>query len=457
MHDRRVRGALILALTGVLAFAGVASADIVLGDGDAVEPGTQTFVDLGEFAPSAIVTVPVTFDIVCSTVRHVDPGQTVNLTWSGGSASGPGAAILSVTSASVGPVPAGWTADGTGCDDPAPVFQGTVASTVRLRAPSVPNVGYIYTITWSRSISPVGGDDARAISGTASSVSFSLDVVTNASPVLTVPADQTVEGDTTGGWVAAYAGLSATDAEDDPDPTPICSPAAGEVLPLGTTTVACTVTDSGGRSASDSFDVTVVDTTAPSIDVADDQTVTTHDPAGATVTYDAASASDIVDPAPSVGCLPASGSLVPVGTTTVTCTATDASGNGTSGSFDMTVDYVAVHDASAVWMEPVGSGTDTFVANRGRTIPVKVSLSIDGAVRTTGSARLTVRPCGGGEAVVLPLTFGGGRWNAALDTSPLAGGCHTVSASIDGLTAGSFTLDLRGTEAAKAKAAPKGR
>ena len=78
---------------------------------------------------------------------------------------------------------------------------------------------------------------------------------------LTVPADQTVEGDTTGGWVAAYAGVSATDAEDDPDPTPICSPAAGEVLPLGTTTVACSVTDSGGRSDSGSFDVTVVDTT----------------------------------------------------------------------------------------------------------------------------------------------------------------------------------------------------
>jgi hypothetical protein len=39
-----------------------------------------------------------------------------------------------------------------------------------------------------------------------------------------------------------------------------------------------------------------------------------------------------------------------------------------------------------------------------------------------------------------------------VDTGSLPGTCHTVTALIDGLTAGSFTLDLRGGEAAKAKA-----
>ena len=63
-----------------------------------------------------------------------------------------------------------------------------------------------------------------------------------------------------------------------------------------------------------------------------------------------------------------------------------------------------VSAATAAWMEPVGSGTDTFVANPGRTIPVKVALSIDGEVRTSGSARSDRPPCGGGDAVVLPLT-----------------------------------------------------
>ena len=78
---------------------------------------------------------------------------------------------------------------------------------------------------------------------------------------------------------------------------------------------------------------------------------------------------------------------------------------------------------------------------------------MDGKTRTTGTARLTVTPCGGGEAIALALTYGGGRWNASLDTGTLAGDCHRVAASIDGLVAGAFTLDLRGAEAVKAKSA----
>ena len=42
--------------------------------------------------------------------------------------------------------------------------------------------------------------------------------------VADLPADQTVEGDTIGGWVAAYAGLSATDAEDGVGPDPHLQP-----------------------------------------------------------------------------------------------------------------------------------------------------------------------------------------------------------------------------------------
>ncbi len=114
--------------------------------------------------------------------------------------------------------------------------------------------------------------------------------------------------------------------------------------------------------------------------------------AGAAVTWTAPTATDIVDAAPSVACLPASGSTFAVGSTTVTCTATDASGNTATGSFAVRVTYVPPVTASAVWHEPLSSDGGTFSANRGRTVPVKVSLAVDGVTRTSGSASLRLVP-----------------------------------------------------------------
>jgi len=57
---------------------------------------------------------------------------------------------------------------------------------------------------------------------------------------------------------------------------------------------------------------------------------------GATVAYDAA-ASDNLDPSPSLACDPASGTTFAIGTTTVTCTATDLAGNTATATFTVTV------------------------------------------------------------------------------------------------------------------------
>jgi hypothetical protein len=59
-------------------------------------------------------------------------------------------------------------------------------------------------------------------------------------------------------------------------------------------------------------------------------------PTGATVIY-AVSATDNADPNPKVECRPPSGSVFAIGTTKVTCTATDASGNTVTKSFDVVV------------------------------------------------------------------------------------------------------------------------
>jgi len=86
------------------------------------------------------------------------------------------------------------------------------------------------------------------------------------------------------------------------------------------------------------IDFANADQTAPTLaGVPADQTVETAVSSGRVVTYTAPTATDAVDPAPTVNCTLASGGNFPVGTTEVTCTATDAAGNSASASFDVTV------------------------------------------------------------------------------------------------------------------------
>ena len=82
---------------------------------------------------------------------------------------------------------------------------------------------------------------------------------------------------------------------------------------------------------------TVLDITPPTIEIpADIAAVATSD-SGAVVNYALPTATDNADPSPSVVCSPASGNTFPIGSTTVNCTATDSSGNSSSGSFNVMV------------------------------------------------------------------------------------------------------------------------
>src|SRR6266571_2594480 len=74
------------------------------------------------------------------------------------------------------------------------------------------------------------------------------------------------------------------------------------------------------------------DTTPPVLVVPGSIITNATSPSGATVIY-AVTATDDTDPSPAVTCDVPSGSTFPVGTTTVTCTATDASGNSSTKSF----------------------------------------------------------------------------------------------------------------------------
>ncbi|HVP75336.1 MAG TPA: HYR domain-containing protein, partial [Gaiellaceae bacterium] len=164
--------------------------------------------------------------------------------------------------------------------------------------------------------------------------SFVITVQDTTPPVVTVPASITTEATSAAGADVTFS-ASANDKVDG-QLTPTCVPASGSTFAIGTTTVTCSATDIHHNSGNKSFSVTVRDTQPPAVSVPSDITTTTTVASGTSVTF-TASASDNTDGPRPVTCSPASGATFPVGTTTVTCTATDTHGNTGSASFHVTV------------------------------------------------------------------------------------------------------------------------
>lgn len=127
--------------------------------------------------------------------------------------------------------------------------------------------------------------------------------------------------------------------------TVTCSPDSGIFFPVGITTVTCNTT--AGPSCT--FTITVNDTQAPQItcpaDVTTVAAVTCPPTNTAIVNFAPPVATDNC-PGVTVICTPPSGTPFPVGTMTVTCTATDASGNTATCSFPVTVFNGCLQDDS---------------------------------------------------------------------------------------------------------------
>ena len=114
---------------------------------------------------------------------------------------------------------------------------------------------------------------------------------------------------------------------------------ASGTYPVGTTTVTWTVTDIYNNVTTCSFDVTVTDDEAPVITCPSDITVSNdEDVCGAAVTWTPPTGDDncTFTTIQTAGLAP--GSEFPVGTTVITYEVTDASGNSSSCSFNVTVE-----------------------------------------------------------------------------------------------------------------------
>jgi uncharacterized repeat protein (TIGR01451 family) len=83
--------------------------------------------------------------------------------------------------------------------------------------------------------------------------------VSNPPPMITCPPARDAVASNPGGVTAIVTYPSPMVMDNCPGATVVCAPPSGSAFPLGTTTVTCKATDSGGGTASCSFNITVWD------------------------------------------------------------------------------------------------------------------------------------------------------------------------------------------------------
>ncbi len=185
----------------------------------------------------------------------------------------------------------------------------------------------------------------------------------NTAPVITgIPSDYILMATSTGPLTVFYTKPTATDNIDG-TVTVNCTPPTPSQFALGTTTVNCTAADVAGNTATSSFKVIVtpkLDSGAPVITgTPADFNLMATSTGPLTVFYTSPTASDAIDGSVTVNCSPLSGTQFAIGTTTVSCTAADTSGNTATSSFKVIVAPRTVPPVITNIFRTTGSSTTT--------------------------------------------------------------------------------------------------
>ncbi len=207
-------------------------------------------------------------------------------------------------------------------------------------------------------------------------------------PVFAATPDLTINADANG--TTAVVSFTPTASDDTGVASIVCSPASGSTFPIGSTIVTCTASDAAGNTSTTTFNVIVKDATAPIFAATPDITVNaTANATTATATY-SPTATDNVG-VTSLTCSPASGSTFPLGSTPVTCTASDAAGNTATATFN-----VIVKDVTA----PVLIKPADLVAEATSAAGAAVSFPLPTATDAGGVTSVSCAPASGS---VFPL------------------------------------------------------
>src|SRR6185503_3619212 len=175
---------------------------------------------------------------------------------------------------------------------------------------------------------------ATDVHGKTAEASFTVTVVDAQAPVIATLSNIKVDADA--GKCGAAVSFNPTATDNCELASVVSTPASGSLFAVGTTTVNVVATDVNGKTAEATFTVTVVDDQAPVIGSLSNLTVDAEaGKCGAAVSFDLPATDNCA--LASVVSTPASGSLFPIGTTTVHVLATDVNGKTAEASFTVTV------------------------------------------------------------------------------------------------------------------------
>lgn len=176
---------------------------------------------------------------------------------------------------------------------------------------------------------------ARDEAGNQGRETFTISVVDTTAPAIDAVANITTPATGPLGAAVNFAAPASLDLVDGAGLT-VCTPAGGSTFALGTKTVSCEITDAHGNTGTRTFTVTVTNV-APTVTVpAAPISTPATGPNGAPVTF-TVTASDLEDITLTPVCSPASGSTFELGSTTVSCVATDTAGATDTETFTVTV------------------------------------------------------------------------------------------------------------------------
>ena len=218
-----------------------------------------------------------------------------------------------------------------------------------------PGPGELFPFTASgpslTTVNCIATDDA----GLTDQASFDITVEDTTAPELSIPIAASADATSAAGAAVTFSPIpSALDLGVTVVPVscvafdPPVAVTSGSQFPIGNTTVTCIATDDAGNSAAGQFVVSVTDSSSPTIDTdsvptspfeveANSPTGYQHPP-GDPPLYEV-TASDTVDGAIAASCSPDGTSDFTFGTTPVSCSAFDSTGNESpSVGFDVAVD-----------------------------------------------------------------------------------------------------------------------